>query len=101
VDVPLPMCDAADPRNKGTIVDVTEQGFGVHGIRAEKGQTKTLVLFSASLFPVAPFALEARCRWVKKGTSDGQIDSGFEITNISEAGSQELKKIIQWVALRD
>jgi len=101
VDVPLPICDAADPKNMGTIVDVTEQGLGIRGIRTETGETKTLVFFSDRLFPVGPFALEAQCRWVKNGRSDGQIESGFEITNISEAGSQQLKKIIQWVALRD
>ena len=101
VDVPLPICDAADPKNMGTIVDVTEQGLGVRGMETKTGETKTLVFFSDRLFPVGPFSIEAQCRWVKNGTRDGQIESGFEITKISEAGSQQLKKIIQWVALRD
>jgi len=101
VDVPLLICDKADRKNIDTIVDVTERGIGIRGILTNAGETKTFVFLSDSLFPVGPFALEAQCRWVKNGTSDRQIDSGFEITNIAEAGSQELNKIIQWVVLRD
>ena len=101
VEVPLPICDADDPKNVGTITDVTENGLGIRGIRVQTGETKTLVFFSDRLFPVGPFALQAQCRWVKDGNGSGQIDSGFEITNISEAGSQQLKKIVEWVTLRD
>ncbi len=101
VEVPLPICDADDPKNIGTITDVTEKGLGIRGIRVQTGETKTLVFFSDRLFPVGPFALQAECRWVKNGNGSGQIDSGFEITNISETGSQQLKKIVEWVALRD
>jgi len=101
VEVPLPICDADDPKNIGTITNVTEKGLGIRGIRVETGETKTLVFFSDRLFPVGPFALQAQCRWVKNGNGAGQIDSGFEITGISETGSQQLKKIVEWVALRD
>jgi hypothetical protein len=101
VEVPLPICDADDPKNMGTITDVTENGLGVRGIRVQTGETKTLVFFSDRLFPVAPFALQAQCRWVRNGNGSGQVDSGFEITNISEASSLQLKKIVEWVTLRD
>jgi len=101
IEVPLPICDAEDPKNMGTITDVTENGLGIRGIRVQTGETKTLVFFSDRLFPVGPFALQAQCRWVKNGNGSGQMDSGFEITNISEAGSQQLKKIVEWVTLRD
>ena len=101
VEVPLPICDADDPKNIGTITDVTEKGIGIRGIRVATGETKTLVFFSDRLFPVGPFALQAQCRWVKNGNGNGQIESGFEITNISETSSQQLKKIVEWVALRD
>ena len=101
VEVPLPICDADDPENMGTITDVTEKGLGIRGIRVATGETKTLVFFSDRLFPVGPFALQAQCRWVKNGNAAGQIDSGFEITNISETSSQQLKKIVEWVTLRD
>ncbi len=101
VEVPLPICDADDPKNIGTITNVTENGLGIRGIQVETGETKTLVFFSDRLFPVGPFALQAQCRWVKNGKANGQIDSGFEITNISETSSLQLKKIVEWVALRD
>ena len=66
VEVPLPICDADDPKNMGTITDVTEKGLGIRGIRVATGETKTLVFFSDRLFPVGPFALQAQCRWVKE-----------------------------------
>jgi hypothetical protein len=101
VEVSLPICDADDPKNIGTITNVTEQGLGIRGIRVATGEIKTLVFFSDRLFPVGPFALQAQCRWVKNGNGSGQLDSGFEITNISETSSQQLKKVVEWVALRD
>ena len=101
VEVPLPICDAEDPKNMGTISDVTQTGLGTRGIRVETGETKTLVFFSDRLFPVGPFALQAQCRWVKNGNGNGQVEAGFEITNISETASQQLKKIVEWVAFRD
>jgi hypothetical protein len=101
VEVPLPICDAENPQNSGTIVDVSEHGLGIRGLKTTTGENKTLVFFSDSLFPVGPFAVEARCKWVKNGTADGQNEAGFEITNISESSSRQLKKIIEWVALRD
>jgi len=97
----LPICDADDPKNMGTIADISEKGLGIRGIQVEKGETKTLVFFSDRLFPVGPFSLQAQCRWVKEGNGNGQTESGFEITDISEAGSLHLKKIIEWIALRD
>jgi hypothetical protein len=100
VDVPLPICDADNPQNMGTIVDVTEKGLGIRGFKTKSGETKTLVFFSDRLFPVGPFAVEAQCQWVRNGNGNGQIESGFEITNISESGSRQLKKIIEWVAFR-
>lgn len=97
----LPICDADDPKNMGTIADITEKGLGIRGIQVQKGETKTLVFFSDQLFPVGPFAIQAQCRWVNNGNGNGQTESGFEITNISESGTQQLKKIVEWVALRD
>ncbi len=97
----LPICDADDPKNMGTIADISEKGLGIRGIQVRKGETKTLVFFSDRLFPVGPFSLQAQCRWVKKRNGNGQTESGFEITNISESGSLQLKKIIEWIALRD
>jgi hypothetical protein len=82
-------------------VDVTENGLGIRGLKTKSGETKNLVFFSDRLFPVGPFAVEARCRWVKNEKGNGQIESGFDIMHISESGSRQLKKIIEWVALQD
>ena len=54
VDVPLPICDAENPQNMGTIVDVTENGLGIRGFKTKSGETKTLVFFLRQTLPYRP-----------------------------------------------
>ncbi len=100
VTVPIPVCDGNDSQNLGTIVNMSEKGLATRGIQASVGETKTLVFFSYDLFPIDSFALQAQCRWIRNGTNNKQMESGFEITSISETALQQLKKIIEWLVLR-
>ena len=100
LEVRVPVRDVMNPRDLGQLRNISEKGIGVRGIQARTGETKTLMVLADELFPVEPCKLEAVCRWVKRSRTEGIIDAGFEITDISEEGMQQLEKIVRWLSFR-
>ena len=60
-----------------------------------------MVIEASHLFPVDGFSFEAVCRWVKRRRSEGVVDAGIEITDISEEGKKQLQKIIRFLNLQE
>ena len=46
----LPICDADDPKNMGTITDITEKGLGIRGIQVQKPARPKRLYFSQTDF---------------------------------------------------
>ncbi len=86
--------EQANPKNRGRVRDLSDEGVGAHGLSAEVDEVKTLVIASDSLLEVEPVSFQARCRW-SRIADDGNWDSGFEITFISGSDREELEKLIQ------
>lgn len=92
----LPVYETRNLELKGTVRDINEKGVGIRGIPSIQGEMKELVIASDDFVEIDPFVFEAECRWTRKG-DDGEYESGFEITRITEASSQELRKLIQFL----
>ena len=90
----LPIYETRDFLLKGRVRDINEKGVGIQGIQAIQGELKEFVIASDEFVEVDPFVFEAECRWVKKEDNE-EIFSGFEITKISDASLQELRRLIQ------
>ncbi len=101
IEIAIPICDATNLENLGTIRDVSEKGVGVRGVETQKAETKTLVILAERLFPVEPFKFEAICRWVKRKRAEGIVDSGFEITRISQEALLQFWKLKRLLSLPD
>ena len=99
IELTIPVCDAADPNQVGTLRDLSPEGIGVRGIETRKGQIRTLLVVPSHWFPVDAFSLEAVCRWFKRRRTKGIVDAGFEITGISEESKKQLKTIIRLLNL--
>ena len=99
IELTIPVCDAADPNQVGTLRDLSPEGIGVRGIETRKGQIRTLLVVPSHWFPVDAFSLEAVCRWVKRRRAEGIVDAGFEITGISEESKKRLKTTIRLLNL--
>jgi len=91
---PLPIVEAPDFENEGTVVDINEHGLQVSGIEATAGDTKDFLIRADELQEIYPFGFQAICRWAKK-EPDGTPVAGFEITDIPEGSLQELRKLIR------
>lgn len=98
LDFELQVYDGDNRENRGTVRDINENGVGVHGIRAQKGQVKTLVILGDEFGTVAPFEFKAECRWVRMTEAEvAEIEAGFMITEMSEMDRAELEQLIRGV----
>ena len=94
--VPIYLVEGTQPTVRGVIKDITEKGLKVSGIEAKVDDVVMFAIPSDKFSQVEPFAFRAKCRWV-----DGDGCAGFQITQISQRGSDELQKLIRFLTLRD
>ena len=93
--------EASHPDNEGYVVDVNEQGLQVAGLRAAPREKKRYLIETDQFPGVTRIEFEAECRWSRSDGSDGEILSGFHITQIDQEGMAQLKKLITAVTLCD
>jgi hypothetical protein len=93
--VPLPVQDADNPGVLGLIVNISERGLGVKGLKAEVDEVKRLVIKPDKFVELKPVTLKAKCRWVKPHDDQQEILSGFETVSIAQDQVQELKNLIE------
>ncbi len=97
---PLRLQDEKNPKNQGTVRDISPKGLGTKGFETKLGQVRALVICADEFFEMDRFAFEAVCRWVKTDPSDGECVAGFEISKISETSAKrllELKDLIDYM----
>ncbi|MBM3299649.1 MAG: PilZ domain-containing protein [Deltaproteobacteria bacterium] len=100
VDFDLPVYEESQPEVLGKVRDITEEGVGIRGIEAQVDESKRLVILGDIFGEIAPFELQARCRWIRRLEPDGELVSGFQFTKITDYALQELRKLIQLITLR-
>ncbi|MGO9119279.1 MAG: PilZ domain-containing protein [Desulfomonilaceae bacterium] len=99
VNFVLPIYEKETPKTLGTVLDITEGGFGLKGIEAITGEFKNFAIPANKFFDVARVEFRARCSWVNREESTGKCIGGFEITDISPGASVELRKLVQLIEL--
>ncbi len=91
---PVPVIDTQDPEIEGVLVDLTEHGLCVKGIETYVTEVRNLTIKPENLFAVNAIQLRAICRWVGQTGAPTNYAAGFQITHISQEGSQALRKLI-------
>jgi hypothetical protein len=74
-----PVYDAANPENRGVIIDVSAHGLGVEGLRARFDEMMTLIVPSTEVTPFGPIAFDARCRWMRANVGRDCFAGGFYV----------------------
>lgn len=79
----------------GLIMDLSEAGLRIKGIRARLDEAKTLFMNVGDFTQAEVLTLDCQCRWISvhEGT-DGNGCAGFEITSISEDSLGFLKTVL-------
>jgi hypothetical protein len=91
----IPVREIDQPQNQGVVYDLTEAGMRLLGMEAEVDEIKNLVVCDDVFGEVAPFELEAKCRWVEKYNGSANTMAGFEITKISNEDLERLRELMQ------
>ena len=95
VYMPLPVQDASNPELKGTVIDISERGLGVKGLKVKVDEVKFLAVKANKFLEVKPFVVKAKCRWVKPGHEVKETQAGFEIISITPGALQQLRDLIE------
>ncbi|MFH1112905.1 MAG: hypothetical protein V1792_03205 [Pseudomonadota bacterium] len=98
---PVPVYEAQSLLVQGHIVDITERGLQVSGFPAQPQEVKNLLIRADEFYDIYPFVFEARCLWLRREDPDGEKVAGFEITDISELGLEQLHKLISVLTIRE
>jgi hypothetical protein len=93
--VRLPVIDLGDLGSEGYVRDLTEKGIQVAGIHAKVGDKKSFLIQADAYAAILPFTVEAHCRWVKPDSVLGVPISGYEITEMSDADRESLRKAVE------
>jgi Mor family transcriptional regulator len=99
---PIPVvtiCEVGKPGARYLVRDISEEGIGIAGIRAQIDEIKYLAVVGDEFGEIAPFEFEAQCRWAKHVEPEGGFCSGFRIKGISEQDLLRLREFIQGYTL--
>lgn len=93
--VPLPVQDMANPDAQGLVVNISERGLGVKGLKVEVDEIRNLGIKPDDFLQLNSFTLKAKCRWVTPSDDPQDILAGFEIIFISDNELHELRNLIE------
>lgn len=99
--VHLKIHQASDPDVQGLVLDITDNGLQVSGMRASLGETKTFVIPASEIAGSRAFSFHSECRWSIAGHVGCEALAGFKITSISARNSEELGKLIRSLTIGD
>jgi uncharacterized protein (DUF433 family) len=88
--------DQMNPRHRGRLKDISDQGLGVVGVEVATGEMRSIAVLGDDLGVIDPFEVTAECRWSAKSES-GEPIAGFLINNISETDLAWLRRFIRFV----
>ncbi|MGO9566221.1 MAG: PilZ domain-containing protein [Desulfomonilaceae bacterium] len=95
---PIPVvtiCEVGKPGTRYRVLDISENGIGIVGIRAQIDEMKSLAVIGDEFGEIAPFEFEAKCRWARELEPDGRMCAGFQITRVGEQDLLRLREFIQ------
>ncbi len=98
---PVPVYEAQSLLVQGYIDDITERGLQISGFDVQPEEIKNLLIRPDEFYDIYPFVFEARCLWIRREDPDGEQVAGFEITDISELGMEQLCKLISVLTIRE
>jgi PilZ domain len=95
VDFRLPIHEATNRENKGTVINISEDGIGIKGIDAQPGERKTFVIPAYHGFVTFDSIVTiAECRWANTDEATGEKCCGFKLLQLTARNSTELSKLI-------
>lgn len=86
-----PIYEAAEPSNRGVILNTSEYGIGLQGLHAQVDTLVNLIIPLNGSPRVRPVTIQARCKWVAPFENHHTSVSGFYVAVVNETS---------WAAVR-
>lgn len=92
----VPIHDALQRENRGRIINLTEEGFGIEGLTCKPGERRTLVIpaYQYGKRHFNSIVVVGECRWAHK-TEEGAALSGFKIVERTAKNQKELETLVK------
>jgi PilZ domain len=95
ITYPLDIYDGGNPFKGGRVLDVSQNGVRVEGVRATPGEEKTFLVRLGGITRRS-FVFEAKCRWANRPENEGaKWVAGFEITSITNLDLELLRELLR------
>ena len=97
----VPIHESHSPEVRGAVRDISEYGFGVSGINATPGEIMSFVILPKHPSGIGRIELDAECRWSNTENGTSEPVAGFRTTNITDQNLVGLRKLVEFVAIKD
>lgn len=101
VDFPLPVYERENPQARGFVLNISEHGMGVRGIRSGVHETKTYVIRADEVFQVEPIVCEATCRWIAPAREDRSCVGGYEVVAFLSGDFKTVQHLMRALTLEE
>ena len=101
VDFLLPVYEQKNPQARGLVLNISEQGMGVRGIRSGVHETKTYVIRADEVFQVEPIVCEATCRWMTLNREDRYCVGGYEVNAFLSGDFKTVQHLMRALTLEE
>ena len=91
----LPISDSEQPENVGLVYDISDDGVGTRGLKADMHQIMTLLIPADDYFRVEPVVFKGVCRWVDAKKDRWESAAGFRVEKLLQGSLTELQGIIR------
>jgi hypothetical protein len=92
--------DSLSPEFRGSICEVTDDGFMITGMESRTGDTRKLTVATDDFFPIDAFTVEAMCKWARNDGPEDSWIAAFEISKVSEDDKGKLSELARLVKLQ-
>lgn len=79
----------------GTIINISQSGVGIRGMRAVPDEIVTLVVPNLEFRELGTIVLETRCRWMRNEGEERNSVGGFYIITVAEGKWSRLLELVE------
>lgn len=96
----LPISDSENPENTGLVYDISDDGVGTRGLKAQVHDVRTFVIPADDYFRLEPVMFQGICRWVEQKENRWDSAAGFKVVKLLRGSLIELQDIIRSLSLK-
>ena len=91
----LPISDSENPENTGFVHDITDDGVGARGVKAQVDEIRTYIIAADDYFRAEPVVFKGICCWVDEKEDRWESGAGFKVVKPLQGSLEELRRLVE------